>query len=207
MNTYNCMKIQPYIDTYMELFAPFKDRPVKILELGVLSGASLLMWADYFYLYGSQIVGLDMSPPIDLVALAGDQASDLYLERVHQYQGFQDDVILLEKIVQNHGPFDIIIDDASHRMAPTHRSWSYLKDHLKPGGFYVIEDYGTGYWDKSRGFDGEEYKGYGHYAGMVGLVKELIDEVASEDLPGAYRKSSEWKNLDIRWGQAILRKK
>lgn len=201
MNTYNCMKIQPYIDTYEELFSDLKIRPVRILELGVLSGASLLMWEDYFTHIDTQIVGLDMNPPIDF------SEHNLYEDRIFQYQGFQDDVVLLEKIVKAHGPFDIIIDDASHRMAPTHRSWSYLKDHLKPGGFYVIEDWGTGYWDKSRGFDGEEYKGYGHYAGMVGLVKELVEEVASEDLPGAHRKPSEWKNLDIRWGQAILRKK
>ncbi len=196
MNTFGCMKIPEYIKTYEELFSPLKDHPVTILELGVLSGASLLMWQSFFRHEASEIIGLDMNPPIDLKE-----------DRIFQYQGYQDDVVLLEQIVKDHGPFDIIIDDASHRMAPTHRSWSYLKNFLKPGGFYVIEDYGTGYWDKSRGFDGEEYKGYGHYAGMVGLIKELVEEVASEDLPGHHKRTSEWKNLDIRWGQAILRKK
>jgi hypothetical protein len=196
------MKIQPYIDTYEELFKDLQGEPVKILELGVLTGASLLMWNEYFTHQDREIIGLDMNPPINF-----GEEFELSDHNVFQYQGMQDDVALLQQIVEKHGPFDIIIDDASHRMAPTHRSWSYLKNFLKPGGFYVIEDWGTGYWDSSRGFDGEEYKGNHHNAGMVGLIKELVEEVASEDLPGAHHKTSEWKNLDIRWGQAILRKK
>lgn len=199
MKTFNCMKIPEYIDTYAELFAPLKDKPVTILELGVLSGASLLMWDDYFRHPFAQVIGLDMSPPVNLE----------FTSRVFQYQGQQDDNYLLESIIQKHGPFDIVIDDASHRLAPTAASLRGLKDHVKPGGLYIIEDWGTGYWDPSRGFDGEAYQGplTQHDAGMVRLIKLLVDEIGANDLPAPYTRTTEWKSLDIRWGQAILRKK
>lgn len=203
MNTFGCMKIQSYIDTYEELFQPLRRHPVTILELGVLSGASLLMWNEYFSYPGSEIIGLDMSPPIDF-RLAEQDTSKIF-----QYQGQQDDFYLLESIIAKHGPFDIIIDDASHRRQPTETSLAYLRDALKPGGYYVIEDWGTGYWAPERGFDGEHYQGPDtiHYAGMVGLIKDLVDDVASEDFPQEHSYESDWLSMEIRRGQAILRKK
>jgi len=43
--------------------------------------------------------------------------------------------------------FDIIIDDASHLGKLTKIAfWHLFETHLKGGGFYVIEDWGTGYW-------------------------------------------------------------
>lgn len=212
MKTFNCMKIPEYIATYKELLAPLKDKPVTILELGVLSGASLLMWYEYFTHQNSKIIGLDMSPPVNLEALyPQDHEVNLchFREHVFQYQGQQDDDYLLESIIQKHGPFDIVIDDASHRLAPTAASFRGLKDHVKPGGLYIIEDWGTGYWDPSRGFDGEAYQGplTQHDAGMVRLIKLLVDEIGANDLPAPYTRTTEWKSLDIRWGQAILRKK
>lgn len=212
MKTFNCMKIPEYIATYEELFAPLKDKPVTILELGVLSGASLLMWYEYFTHQNSKIIGLDMSPPVNLEALyPQDHEVNLchFREHVFQYQGQQDDFYLLESIIAKHGPFDIIIDDASHRRQPTETSLAYLRDALKPGGYYVIEDWGTGYWAPERGFDGEHYQGPDtiHYAGMVGLIKDLVDDVASKDFPQEHYYESDWLSLEIRWGQAILRKK
>jgi len=204
MDSKGCMKIPEYIDTYEELFAPLKDKPVTILELGVLSGASLLMWDAYFPHPQAEIVGLDMNPPIDFNTALQLKAP---LSRIFQYQGQQDDRYLLECIVHKHGPFDIIIDDASHRRGPTETSLTYLFTHVKPGGYYIIEDFGTGYWVPERGFDGEHYQGANtnHSAGMVGLVKSFVDEISSMDLPEPYTRQSPWLSLEVRWGQAILR--
>jgi hypothetical protein len=55
-----------YTPIYHELLAPLRDRPVKLLEIGVggygfrkIGGASLAMWADYFQ-WGT-ILGLDVA--------------------------------------------------------------------------------------------------------------------------------------------------
>ncbi len=205
MNTFSCMKIPEYIQTYVELFSPLKDRPVTILELGVLSGASLLMWNSFFRHKETEVIGLDMSPPVDLKALAPDLMD---IENIFQYQGKQDDLELLEVLKVKHGAFDIVIDDASHRADPTRESFNALWDSVKPGGFYVVEDWGTGFWDPSRGFDGEEFKGFyagTHTAGMVGFIKQLVDLVGSQDWPKPKESGIEYMRL--QWGQCILKKK
>lgn len=65
---------------------------------------------------------------------------------------------------------------------PTRLAFETLFPHLRPGGFYVIEDWGTGYWPDWP--DGELPRWANHLAGMVGLVKELVDGVG---LPALHR--------------------
>ncbi len=76
------------------------------------------------------------------------------------------------------------IDDTSHAGSLTKASfWHLFVNHLKPGGLYFIEDWGTGYWDDWE--DGKSYQELasedphrfpGHDHGMVGFVKQLVDE-------------------------------
>jgi hypothetical protein len=54
-------KTPGYLALYDELFAPLRDRDIRLLELGVKQGGSLELWRDYFPL--GRIVGLDMNPP------------------------------------------------------------------------------------------------------------------------------------------------
>jgi hypothetical protein len=79
--------------------------------------------------------------------------------------------------------FDVIIDDASHIGELTKTTFWHLFDrHLKPGGLYAIEDWGTGYLDDFP--DGKRFDPKPstldpfpcHSHGMVGFVKELVDE-------------------------------
>lgn len=165
------MKPQLFLDTYREVFAPFLHKPVRLLELGIHEGGSLLEWEKQFP--HGMIAGLDMRP-VKLEA-AGD--------RVRIYQGQQEDTRLLDRIAQETAPdgFDIIIDDCSHLAEYTRVSFWHLFDrHLKPGGIYVIEDWGTGFWASWP--DGEKYSGANHLAGMVGFVKELVDECGRADM-------------------------
>jgi cephalosporin hydroxylase len=37
-----------YIEKYEEILAPYRDRPITLVEIGVESGGSLAMWAEYF---------------------------------------------------------------------------------------------------------------------------------------------------------------
>jgi hypothetical protein len=119
-------------------------------------------------------------------------------------RGDQTDGELLRCVRAQHAPngFDVIIDDASHLGVTTARSLQRLyAEHLRSGGVYFIEDWGTGYlpdWP-----DGEEIEGTvgageldrspsdpdpngtqpvhfpSHDVGMVGLVKRLVDHVAA----------------------------
>jgi O-antigen biosynthesis protein len=161
-----------YLPIYEDLMHGLKNAAAKVLEIGVLDGGSLKLWRDY--LSDAIIVGLD----INFVRLEDTTG------RIKLYQGSQDDTNLLDNIAHEQAPggFDIIIDDASHIGSLTRTSFWHLFDHhLKPGGIYVVEDWGTGYWPNWH--DGAAYNsGVPHVAGMVGFLKELVDEVARKDI-------------------------
>ena len=126
-----------YLRNYERVFEPWCDKPVALLELGVYRGGSLKMWSDYFR--DSTLVGLDM----------GRVEVDDPTGQIRTFQGEQQNTRLLDEIAAQCAPdgFDIIIDDCSHVGAPTRASfWHLFPRHLKPGGVYVIEDWGTGYW-------------------------------------------------------------
>jgi SAM-dependent methyltransferase len=132
-----------YLRNYEEFFQPLLDREVKLLELGVYKGGSLLLWRDFFT--RGLVVGLDLNP-VNLPDESG---------RIRLYQGQQQDTGLLDRIASESAPagFDIIIDDCSHIGELTRISfWHLFDNHLRPGGIYVIEDWSTGYWDSF--FDG-----------------------------------------------------
>ncbi|MGI9067165.1 MAG: class I SAM-dependent methyltransferase [Pyrinomonadaceae bacterium] len=136
-----------YLRSYEQYFGKLQDREVRLLELGVYKGGSLLLWRDYFQ--KGLIVGLDLNP-IQLADPSG---------RIRTYAGQQQDTSLLDRIGAETAPggFDVIIDDCSHIGELTRISfWHLFDNHLKPGGLYVIEDWSTGYWDSW--FDGVSFQ-------------------------------------------------
>jgi len=118
-------------------------------------------------------------------------------ERIQIFKGSQADTQFLSEVANKTAPegFDIIIDDASHIGALTKTAfWHLFDNHLKPGGLYVIEDWGTGYLDDFP--DGKRLDVVDsplppiqaplspaskvpfpcHSYGLVGFIKELVDE-------------------------------
>jgi hypothetical protein len=184
-NGYLTDKPDSILRNYETLFEPLLERPVALLELGVDRGGSLQMWRDYFP--AGVIAGLDFNP------VTIDDPSG----RIKTYEGLQEDTALLDRIAAEVAPggFDIIIDDAAHCGEMARASfWHLFTRYLKPGGIYSIEHWGVGYWNRR---DGYEYVGDlhkievpsthvnkttirrrfpSHDFGMVGFIKELIDE-------------------------------
>jgi SAM-dependent methyltransferase len=144
---YNAEKHQLYLENYFQHFKCMATQHINLLEIGVYKGGSLLLWKDFFE--NGKIVGLDIEP-----VTIDDPTS-----RIRIYQGDQRDLALLDRIAAECAPdgFDIIIDDASHIAEFTKISfWHLFDNYLKPGGYYVIEDWRVGYW--KRWPDGAEYK-------------------------------------------------
>ena len=203
-----------YLEVYDPIFTPLVDQEIKLLELGVYAGGSLLLWKDYFP--HSTVAGIDHKLPGNTIGQT---------ERIRLFEGSQTDKKFLSQVANEIAPagFDIIIDDASHLGYSTKVSfWHLFKNHLKPGGIYVIEDWGTGYWDdvsdgKVLNLESYSDTGFfrkvatklgfktpmrGHNYGLVGFIKQLIDEqgadsVTRERYTGKSERDSYFENMII----------
>jgi hypothetical protein len=171
---YDTDKIQHhYLEVYDPILSRLTEKDVKLLEIGIHRGGSLELWRDYFP--RGIIVGIDLELP----------ESFILGERIQLFKGSQADTQFLSQVASSTAPegFDIIIDDASHIGELTKTTfWHLFHHHLKPGGLYAIEDWGTGYLDDfpdGKTFDPkpstlDPFPCHSH--GMVGFVKELVDE-------------------------------
>jgi demethylmacrocin O-methyltransferase len=122
-----------YGRVYHTLFRPFRYKPVRLLEIGLLSGDSILAWRCFFP-FGTTI-GIDIEPKGHLAG-----------KRTRVYQADQASAPDLDAFCTREGPFDIIIDDGSHYSRHQLFSFHHLLPHLKDGGLYVIEDVQTSFW-------------------------------------------------------------
>lgn len=123
---------QRYVEMYERWAASRRDEPVSILEIGVHSGGSLRMWADYFP--NAHIVGIDTAP------MPTSQLIDAYNSRVMAFYINQRDAPTLRALADKFGPFDLVIDDGCHEPDAQLGSLDTLWRYVKPGGWYAIED-------------------------------------------------------------------
>jgi hypothetical protein len=149
-------------------YLPWYDAAIGDAWPGVHHGGSVQLWRDYFP--SARIAGIDAD-------IRGAQIADP--TRIELFQGRQDDTAFLNNVASRIAPegFDFIIDDASHLRKPSEASFRALYPHLKPGGWYAIEDWATGYLgDWPDGKKPSRWRSRSHEAGMVGWIKRLIDE-------------------------------
>lgn len=143
----------------------------EVLEIGVQRGGGLEMFQDFFPM--GRVVGVDIDPdavwPEGAVCIVADQTD----ERLPDLVG---------------GPFDLIVDDASHDGEKTSITLNALFPLVKPGGYYVIEDWGVGFpsWE---GFDDS----------MLRLAVRLLDHFT----PGL---RSNVESIEFSTGLIVMRK-
>jgi hypothetical protein len=138
------LKNREMVEAYIELTAEL--RPRTIVELGIFDGGS------------TALLEL-LAQPDTLVALelASErvEALDEFLrrrgaaDRVHAYYGVnqadRDMVMATVREWFGQTPLDLVIDDASHKLDLTRKSFELLFPLLRAGGVYVIEDWGWGH--------------------------------------------------------------
>jgi predicted O-methyltransferase YrrM len=119
----------------------------RIVELGIFKGGSIALYSEMFH--PKTLVGIELHqhrvPALDQY-IAGSGLED----RVHLYYGTsQSDrsritTILNERFGEE--PLDLVVDDGSHRYAHTRASLNLMLPRMRPGGLYVIEDWGWAHW-------------------------------------------------------------
>lgn len=114
-----------YVDSYAELFKPYRNEPINLLEIGIDYGYSLALWRAYFN--KANIYGIDNRNVLK------------FTEEVNPIIHDANDPGIINKYFSNL-EFDIIIDDASHEVSHQLLRFPIYFPKLKKGGLYVIED-------------------------------------------------------------------
>ena len=109
----------------------YKHDNLLLIELGVFSGASIMMWADYFK--NGTVLGVDKNKKC--LALKGDN-----------YTCIQKDLSLpyVLKELANFSP-TIVVDDASHIWSHQIMALQFIFPKMPSGAVYILEDINTSF--------------------------------------------------------------
>lgn len=152
-----------YLSIYDRHLAPWRGKPVRMLEIGVFRGGSLHLWRRYL---GSKatIFGIDIDPACK--QFDGDAGQ----VRI----GSQADPVFLDRVVAEMGGIDIVIDDGSHVAEHQRVSFETLFPLLSANGLYICEDLHTSYW---RGYP---QGGYRRKTTFIERSKRLVDDIHAD---------------------------
>lgn len=178
--TFGSDKIEPhqYFRTYVRIAAELGPR-ARVCELGVLDGESLRLWRALYPL--GEVVGVDIS------------TAAIWPRRTVRVVARHDDPQLPGMLG---GTFDLIVDDGCHDGETVRRSFALLWPLVRPGGFYVVEDWQVSLRPAER--PGETW---GQCWGD-GMLKAVQCFLALLDFP-----DSECEAVEYRYGLAIVRKR
>ncbi len=160
-------KWKHYFPVYERHFAKFVNTDVVFIEIGCGRGGSLQMWKRFLGPH-ARIVGIDIRP----------ECADFAEDQIEVRIGDQSDAAFLNRIVDEFGPPDVVLDDGSHVMSHINASFSVLYPRVSRNGVYMVEDLHTSYWEKYEG--GLRRKGT-----FIERCKELIDELNADYTRGA----------------------
>ncbi len=122
-------------------FGPFRDFPVKFLEIGVGGGESISGWLNYFE-GARQVIGIDNVRDTNIWNTVGSTPDTRYTF----VYGDQTDETFWKCFAVDYGrDFDIIVDDGSHMNDGTITAFNGLWPLLNNNGLYCIEDLATAY--------------------------------------------------------------
>jgi len=163
---------------YSKWLKGYRDvKNLKLLEIGTFRGDSLLVWAKYFK--SASIIGVTYGTKKDFLSSKKTIFEKMNIKVIWGDQSKMETL----KILCSEGPFEIIIDDATH--VPEHQIFTFAnmwKNCLKEGGIYVIEDLFTSYWNTNfmpHNKDNLENSGTGigkpPPGNAVEKIKQLID--------------------------------
>lgn len=118
-----------YFEVYHRHLEKFRGKKAELVEIGVYSGGSMEMWADYLG-DGCSIHGIDIEE--SCLAYASENTS------IHI--GDQADPRFWNKFLQKVPAFDVVIDDGGHLPHQQITTLKHLLPALRPGGVYICED-------------------------------------------------------------------
>ena len=120
---------------YEKYLKSFKGRELNILEIGSFAGASAASFVKFFPL--ANIYCLDKNLTNFKFISKNIKVFSIDITKKKMVKDFFHKI----NISKEEKYFDIIIDDASHKLSHMLIALNFFYKNLRPGGFYIIEDY------------------------------------------------------------------
>lgn len=151
-------------DVYEKNFAPYRNKKIKLLEIGVAHSGSIRLWNEYFT--NGEIYGIDDFS-------CGDEtkrkSKDLINGEIPNIKIICNNAYL-DEVVLNLPKFDIIIDDGPHILDTQLKFIELYLPKLKSTGMMFIEDIVI---DFNYDYEGDELVNHP-------TMKKLIDKIPTE---------------------------
>lgn len=161
-----------YLSLYETFLQDLRHQSVRILEVGILAGASLRMWQEYFP--NGTIIGADIHPGVK--SFEGDRV----VTEIVDQSNLED----LAQLCAKHGPFDIVVEDGSHLWEHQITTFKTLFPFVRNSGLYIVEDLHTNYGDMAPHYRGASSLSCMDYLQKIVALKvadDQIDIAAEED--------------------------
>ena len=169
-------------EVYGKYLAKRKETAKNVLEIGIYSGGSVLLWRDYFpnaTIYGMDIKNCRAIEGQDrIVQMVGDAYSDGMVNRVRGIK------------------FDVIIDDGPHTLdSMTHYFNKYLS-LLNEGGIFILEDIPNPEWiPHLKDLIPEKFKNKTQMFDLRDVTKQRLDKEPPQ--PRKNGRKTVWDDLII----------
>lgn len=151
-------------DVYEEYFAPYRNKKINLLEIGVAHSGSIRLWKDYFRY--AHIYGID---DFSCGQQLKNKSEDLIEGKVKNIQIICANAY--EKNTSENLPnFDIIIDDGPHTLDTQLKCIEFYIPLLKPNGIMFIEDIVV---DFNYDYEGDELI---NHPTINSLIEKIPDE-------------------------------
>ena len=122
-----------YGDAYEGIFSSYwlsRNNVRLMMEVGVADGSSLLAWTEVFP--NARCVGMDIHD--------AHKISSGKHNHTEFHMGDQRNQVDCERAAGGR-QFDVIVEDATHRLADSLLTMFFLWPYVKPGGLYIIEEF------------------------------------------------------------------
>jgi predicted O-methyltransferase YrrM len=157
-----------------------------IFDLGIFKGGSVALYNELFR--PRRLVGIELSH-YRVTALDEFIAQHSLGEIIHLYYGtLQHDRERLTSIVRDEfgdERLDLVVDDCSHKYEQTKATLNVLFPRLRPGGLYLIEDWGSSHWPADH-WQGRSNKYAKEQNPLSRLILELV--MVSASRPGLVQR-------------------
>lgn len=159
-----------YDKIYNVILTPYRDKKIKLCEIGVLQGHALFIYSKYFK--NIELYGYDIN--IDFVKQF--QTDEDFFKKLVELKLINSTITEETDTIKH--KFDIIIDDGDHKVASMIKTLKNFYPKMNENGMYIIEDVKLYRYNKIKKFlnkhsiKHEYYQcGTGNMAGGLVIIK------------------------------------